>query len=64
MPTQKSLKDKVSNVVGLIVAVGTIVATALNSVPKEAEWYVWVGAVLFAVFGWFTGKSGDLKGSH
>ena len=64
MPEGKSLKDKLSNIVGIIVALGTIVASALNSVPKEAEWYVWVGAALFAVFGWLTGKGGDLKSSH
>lgn len=59
-----SLKDKVSNIIGIIVALGTVIATALNSVPKEAEWYIWVGAALFAVFSYLTGKAGNLKGSH
>jgi len=61
---KKSLKDKVTNVIGIITAIGTVVATALGSVPKDAQWYVWVGAALFALFGWFTGKSGDLKSSN
>ena len=59
-----SLKDKLSNMVGIIVAIGTVVSTAMDAVPDGAEVYVWAGAVLFAVFGWFTGKDGSLKSSH
>jgi len=61
--TVKTLKDKISNWVGAIVAIGTVIATALDGIPETSEWYVWVGAALFAVFGWLTGKSGDLKSS-
>jgi len=64
MPTQKSLKDKITNILGIVVAVGTVVVTALGSIPTDSQWYVWAGAALFALFGWFTGKSGDLKGSN
>lgn len=63
MSSAKSLKDKITNYLSVVVAVGTIVISALGSVPEESEWYVWVGAALFAIFGWVTGKSGDLKGS-
>lgn len=58
-----SLKDKISNVIAVIVGIGTIVATALGSVPAESEWYVWAGAVVIALLSYFTGKNGDLKGS-
>ena len=58
-----TIKDKVSNYLGIIVAVGTVALTAIGSIPEDAEWYAWVAAGLFAVISWFTGKSGDLKSS-
>ena len=64
MDSKKSLKDKISNYLGIVVALATVIVSAIGSVPKESEWYVWVGAALFAVFAWFTGKKGDLSGSH
>ena len=62
--TEKTLKDKVTNWISGIVVVGTAVLTAINAIPDGVEWYVWVSAGLFSIYGWFTGKSGDLKGSQ
>lgn len=55
------LKNTITNIVGIIVAVGTVVATALGSVPEGSEWYVWVGAVAVAVLAYITGKDRDVK---
>lgn len=51
------LKNKITNIVGIIVALGTVIATALGSVPDGSKWYIWVGAVCIAVIAWFTGKN-------
>jgi len=56
-----TFKDKLTNIIGIIVALGTVIATALGSVPSDAKWYVWVGAVVIAVIAWATGKDGSLK---
>lgn len=56
-----TLKDKITNIVGIIVVLGTIVTTALQSVPADAQWYVWVGALVVALIAWATGKDGNLK---
>ena len=56
-----TLKDKITNIIGIIVVVGTIVTTALASVPEDAQWYVWVGAVVIGILSWATGKDSDLK---
>ena len=53
------LKNKITNVLAFIVTIGTIIATALESVPDGSEWFVWIGAAVVAVFGWFMGKNGD-----
>ena len=58
-----SLKDKISNVVAIIVAVGTVIASALDTVPADSQWWVWAAAVVVALLSYLTGKSGDLKGS-
>lgn len=55
------LKNKLTNIIGIIVAVGTVIATALESVPEGAEWYVWIGAVAVAVISYLTGKDKDGK---
>lgn len=55
------LKNKLSNIVAVVVAVGTVIATALESVPEGAEWYVWVGAVAVAIISYLTGKGNDGK---
>ena len=39
-----NLKNTVTNIVGIVVGVGTAVATALGHVPADAKWYVWTGA--------------------
>lgn len=57
----QDLKNKISNIIGIIVAVGTVVATALDSVPEGSEWYIWIAAVVIAVLAWLTGKPNDLK---
>ena len=56
-----TLKDKITNIIGIIVVIGTIVTTALTSVPEDAQWYVWVGAVVIGILSWATGKDSDLK---
>ena len=56
-----TLKDKITNIIGIIVALGTIITTAIGSVPADAQWYVWVGAVVIAIIAWATGKDGSLK---
>ena len=58
-----SLKDKISNIIAVVVAVGTIIASALDSVPADSQWWVWAAAVVIALLSYFTGKTGDLKGS-
>lgn len=55
------LKNKVTNIVAFIVAIGTVIMTALGSVPPDAQWYVWIGAVCIAVIAWFTGKGTNGK---
>lgn len=55
------LKNKISNILAVIVAVGTVIATALESLPADSQWYVWVGAAVIAIFGYFMGKNGDLS---
>ena len=61
----EDLKNKITNIVAFIVALGTIIATTLGQIPDGAQWYVWVGALAIAVIGWFTGKtpSGKAKSS-
>lgn len=56
-----TLKDRISNIIGIIVAVGTIIVSALGAVPADAQWYVWVGAVVIALLSWMMGKPGNLK---
>jgi len=56
-----TLKDKITNIIGVIVALGTVVATALGSVPSDSQWYVWTGAVVIAIIAWAMGKDGNLK---
>ena len=51
-----NLKNTITNVVAVVVALGTVIMTALGSVPNDAQWYIWVGAVAIAVIGYFTGK--------
>jgi len=51
-----NLKDTITNVVAFVVALGTVIMTALGSVPNDAQWYIWAGAVAIAVIGYFTGK--------
>ena len=53
------LKNKVTNVIAFIVAIGTVIATALGNVPEDAQWFVWVGAAVVAVFGYFMSKNPD-----
>lgn len=53
------LKNKITNVIAIIVALGTVIATALGNVPDGSKWYIWVGAVVVAVIAWFTGKNPD-----
>jgi hypothetical protein len=55
------IKNTITNIVAFVVALGTIIASALGQVPDGAKWYIWVGAVCIAVIGWFTGKSADGK---
>lgn len=52
----KNLKDTITNVVAFVVALGTVIMTALGSVPDDAQWYIWAGAVAIAIIGYFTGK--------
>ena len=52
----KDLKNAVTNIVGIIVGVGTAVATAIGNVPEGSKWYIWVGAAAVAVIAYFTGK--------
>ena len=56
-----TFKDKLTNIVGIIVALGTIVASVLNEVPAEAQWYVWIGALVVAIISWATGKDSQLR---
>jgi hypothetical protein len=53
------LKNKITNIIAILVALGTVIATALDRVPEGAKWYIWVGAVVIAVIAWFVGKNPD-----
>ena len=35
-----NLKNTVTNIVGIVVGVGTAIATALGHVPADSKWYV------------------------
>ena len=56
-----NLKNTVTNILGIVVGVGTAVATALGHVPADAKWYVWTGAAAIAILAYFTGKGADGK---
>lgn len=58
-----SLKDKLSNILAIVIGLGTVVATALETVPSDAQWYVWAAAIAITTLSYFTGKDGDLKKS-
>ena len=58
-----NLKNTVTNIVGIVVGVGTAVATALGHVPADAKWYVWIGAAAIAILANFTGKGAEWKES-
>ncbi len=53
------LKDTITSILAVVVALGTLIATALENIPADAQWYVWIGAAVVAVFGYFMGKNGD-----
>jgi len=53
------LKNKITNILAIIVALGAAIGTALEAIPDGTEWYIWVGAAVIAVFGYFMGKNGD-----
>ena len=56
-----NLKNTVTNILGIVVGVGTAVATALGHVPADGKWYVWTGAAAIAILAYFTGKGADGK---
>ena len=55
------LKNKITNVVAFVVALGTVIISALGQVPDGSKWYIWAGALAIAIIGWFTGKSSTGK---
>ncbi len=55
------VKNLITNIIAIVVGVFTAVQTALNNVPDNAKWYVWVGAIAVTVIAYFTGKGSDGK---
>ena len=57
----KDLKNIVTNIVAVIVGLGTVIQTALGNVPEGSKWYIWVGAASVAIIAYFTGKGANGK---
>ena len=57
----KDLKNIVTNIVAVIVGLGTVIQTALGNVPEGSKWYIWVGAAAVAIISYFTGIDSNGK---
>jgi len=49
-------KDRVTNIVAVVVAVGTAIQLALEGVPDGSEWYSYVLALAVGIVAYLTGK--------
>jgi len=56
MEVKNALINKITNILGIVVALGTVVLDAMGTVPEGSEWYTYAGAVVVAVILFFTGK--------
>ena len=50
------LRNTITNIAAAAAVLGAAVLEALGNVPEGAGWYVWGGAIVIAVIGYFTGK--------
>ena len=57
----EDLKNKVSNIIAIIVLIGTTIQGVLDGVPEGSKWYVYVVALAVAAIAWFTGKDANIK---
>ena len=57
----KDLKNIVTNIVAVIVGLGTVIQTALGNIPEGSKWYIWVGSAAVAIISYFTGKGSNGK---
>lgn len=57
----KDLKNIVTNIVAIIVGLGTVIQTTLGNIPEGSKWYIWVGAAAVAIIFYFTGKGSNGK---
>ncbi len=57
----KNLKDTVTNIIALVVGIGTLTQTALGNIPQDAERYVWAGSVVITIIAYLTGKGPNGK---
>ncbi len=55
------IKNIVTNIVAIIVGLGTVIQTALGNIPVGSKWYIWVGAAAVAIISYFTGKGANGK---
>lgn len=54
-----TLKDSITNVAALLIVVATAVQQVLAvNAGDTINWYLVLSAVVVAIVGWFTGKSG------
>ena len=54
-----TLKDKVTNITGLLMIIGGAVNAYLQSLVGEINWFQLAFSVLGAVVAYFTGKASD-----
>lgn len=58
----KNLKDKLTNVLAIIIIIAGVLNTYMQSIGDEPiNWYQLVIALVGAVVSWFTGKTADGK---
>jgi hypothetical protein len=57
----KNLKNTVSNIVGIVIGIATVVQSALGHIASGSKWFVWVGGAAVAIISYLTGKGPDGK---
>lgn len=61
MEVKNALVNKITNILAIILGVGTALLEALNQVPEGSEWYAYLGAIVVAIGLYFTGKKKKAK---
>ena len=56
----ENLKNIISNVIAIVIGIGTAIAAALEGLPSDSQWYIVIGAVAVAIVSWLTGKPGKI----